>query len=224
MSIIIGITHSYENNLFKINADYIKAISEFGATGLVFSYYENPDDILNISDGIILSGGGDLSEYLICEKLSPKARDIHIERDIFEKDLCRKAFERDIPLLGICRGIQVMNTAMGGSILQHIEGHIYKDKKSASHNIHIEKDSFLYDIAGDSAFVNSYHHQCVSDIAPVFKISAKAGEITEAIECPEKSFFAGVQWHPEKMYGDKLSRGIFKLFTEKCAERKLSRR
>lgn len=219
MSVIIGITHSYEDNFPKINADYLKAVSSFGAVSLIISYNESPDNILDIADGIILSGGGDLSEYLITEKLSPKARGLCVKRDVYEAELCRKAFAKNIPLLGICRGIQVMNTSFGGNIYQHIDGHISENSiNNITHKISISKKSFLYNIIkNDTAIVNSFHHQCLSDVSPIFDISATSDDsIIEAVECPKRNFFAGVQWHPEKKLDEKLSKGIFEKFFSCC--------
>lgn len=222
MSVIIGITPSYENNYPKISFDYFKALSSFGAVSLIISYDESPDNILDISDGIILSGGGDLSEFLITEKISPKARGIFSKRDIYEAELCRKAFAKNIPLLGICRGIQVINTSFGGTICQHTDGHISEDDlNTVTHNILLpDKKSFLYGIIKkDIHSVNSYHHQCLSEVSPIFNISAVSDDgVIEAIESPFKKFFAGVQWHPEKMPDDKLSKGIFKTFIKQCRQ------
>lgn len=224
MSLIIGITHSYEDNFAKLNIDYLKITAFFGATGLIIPYTEKVSEILDITDGVILSGGGDLSERLISERLSPMAKNIYPDRDIFEAELCAEAYKRDIPLLGICRGVQVMNAALGGTIYQHIDGHIseYADLKNkdetVTHGIKINKESFLYKITESEHWnVNSFHHQCVKIPAPGFMVSAEGGDFNiEAIENPEKRFFAGVQWHPEKTPDDKLSRGIFQNFIEAC--------
>ncbi len=135
MPLIIGITHSFENGFVKLNTDYLKAVSSFkdekslddcDVINLVLTYSEHTEnitEILKIVDGIVLSGGGDLSELVLSEKLSPKAKNIFPERDIFESELCKKAYAMNIPLLGVCRGLQIMNVALDGKIRQHIEGH-----------------------------------------------------------------------------------------------------
>lgn len=220
MSVIIGITHSYEDNFIKLNLDYLKSISMFNAVSLIIPYSENIDEILNLTDGIILSGGGDLSENLLTEKISSKAENVNPERDIFEAELCRKAYEKNIPLLGICRGIQVINTALGGKIHQHIKNHIskYSDLENPiKHKIYIEKDSMLYKITKtETVSVNSYHHQCVSEISPKLKLCAISEDsIIEAVEGKDRKFFLGVQWHPEKMKNS-FSKNIFKAFIDSC--------
>lgn len=216
---IIGITHSYEDNFAKLNIDYLKAVSKFGGISLIIPYSENIDSILKITNGIILSGGGDLSKHLLSEKLSPKATNICEKRDIFEAKLCKAAYEENIPLLGICRGIQVMNTALGGRICQHIDGHMQSPEKTTSHKISIEKNSSLFKISNlTSADVNSYHHQCVTAVSSCLSICARSSDFTiEAIEAPNKTFFLGVQWHPEKtIETDELSKAIFKNFITAC--------
>lgn len=223
MSIIIGITHSYENNFIKLSLNYLKALSQFGVTSLIIPYSENIDEILKITDGIILSGGGDLSEYLLSEEIDPKAEDICPQRDIFESELCKKAFEQDIPLLGICRGIQIMNVSLGGKINQHIEGHMAKysqvpnKKNTITHNILIKKESPLYKMSKtETAEVNSIHHQCISELSPDLTICAKSRDsVIEAVCAEKKKFFMGVQWHPEKM-SDDFSKNIFKEFINVC--------
>jgi len=225
MSVIVGITHSYENDFVKLNMDYIRAVSMFGAVSLIISYSQDVEDIINLTDGIILSGGGDLSEYLVSEKIDPRSEDIYRKRDIFEAELCRKAFYKDIPLLGICRGAQVMNNALGGKIRQHIDGHLSKysdSKNTVFHKIFIDKDSGLFKIAGNCVgVVNSFHHQCVSEISPELTVCAVSEDsVIEAVEGRGKNFFLGVQWHPEKTIDDDLSKNIFREFIHACSKRK----
>ncbi len=223
MSIIVGITHSFEDNFVKLGLSYLKAVSQFGATALVISYTENVDDILNLTDGVILSGGGDLSECVLSEKLDPKARDVYPKRDIFEAELCRKAFDRNIPVFGICRGIQIMNVALGGKINQHIAGHTEEYSIGSDNNIPIvhkiliDRESFLYKVTKfERAEVNSFHHQCVSEISPELSVCARSDDyVVEAVECKKRKFFLGVQWHPEKMM-DSFSKKIFEAFVNAC--------
>lgn len=226
MSVIVGITHSYNDNFVKLNTDYLKVLAMFGVTSLIIPYcepcFESINEIFKIVDGIILSGGGDLSELLLSEPLSKFARNVYPKRDLFEMNLCKMAFEKNIPLLGICRGIQVMNNSLGGLICQHITGHS-RDYSNASenditHNISICKDSLLYKIT-DTQYVNvnSFHHQCISKISPLLSVCAKADDsVIEAVECKDKDFFLGVQFHPEKMVDSDFALNIFNGFINAC--------
>ncbi len=219
---IIGITHSFEDNFAKLNVSYLKAVAKFGGISLIIPYSEDVTTISEITNGIILSGGGDLSQHLLSEKLSPKATNICEKRDIFEAKLCKIAYEKNIPTLGICRGMQVMAAALGGKICQHIDNHMQPPEKITFHKITIEKNSRLFEISKmTSANVNSYHHQCVTSVPPCFSISAKSPNFTiEAIEAKNKNFFIGVQWHPEKLLEiDKLSNLIFENFISSCSNK-----
>jgi len=223
VSTILGITHSFEDNFVSLSLNYLKAVSQFGVTALVIPYTENVDDILSITDGVILSGGGDLSECVLLEKPDPRARNIYPKRDIFEAELCRKAFDRNVPVLGICRGIQIMNVALGGKINQHIAGHTAEYSVNSDNNVPvvhkvlIDKESFLFQITKSECIeVNSFHHQCVSKVSPNLSVCAESEDsVIEAIECKKRKFFLGVQWHPEKMM-DYFSKNIFESFVNAC--------
>lgn len=173
----------------------------------------DPDVIhgyLNSIHGLIFSGGEDIAPVLLGEEPIREVNHISYERDIFEIELFREARKMDMPILGICRGIQLINAAAGGRNYQDI----YKQHKGANghnpngidysdyhHSVNIDKDSKLYEIFGETDIrVNSLHHQAVMDPADGFKVTARAKDgIIEGIEAKKNTFIVGVQWHPEHM-------------------------
>lgn len=188
---------------------------------------ENIKQILNIIDGILFTGGQDVEPAYFGETVNPKSGPINPYRDDLEIPLCRMAMERDIPILGICRGIQLMNIAMGGTIYQDLDsqwdkGKLQKHSQQApewygSHEVELVNDSKLAEIIGDERpRVNSFHHQAIKDPAPCFEVTAKCGDgVAEGIESPSHPFVVGVQWHPERMWErDKRMLGIFKGLVE----------
>ncbi len=213
MKKFILVVPSNDNEKFFINKNYIKNIKEFN-----IPYYISDYNIKNIDynfiGGILLTGGGDVEPSFYNKEKHIKTQDVFIERDMFEISLLKEAFKRKIPTLAICRGMQIMNVAFGGSLNQHIDGHSQKEDKSvATHFIDIKNPSILYDILEkDSIKVNSVHHQVVDKVAKDFKICATCENIIEAIEYNKKDlFFMGIQWHPEALY-DKFSKKIFTYF------------
>ena len=200
---VIGITPSICGGMVRLNRDYLKAVHCSGGVSLVVSYNENVSDVLDIVDGIILSGGGDIHERFLNEERHPSVADICEERDAFEIEMCREAVYRDMPVFGICRGMQIMNVALGGSINQHIEGHFQKEKRDMqTHSVRIAQNSSFFEIEGKQLIdVNSFHHQCVKDLGEGLQACAWAPDGTiEGIEYQKKRFYIGVQWHPEALF------------------------
>ena len=165
-------------------------------------------------DGLLLSGGGDIAPEKIGLYNYDKAliRGLDPARDELELRLAKLAFERKLPTLGICRGIQVMNVALGGTLLIDIPGHSQESERyETSHEVFTAVGSKLWELVGARTAVNSFHHQAVEKIAPGLKISAVANDgINEGIEAAE-GFFIGVQWHPECLR-DEASEQLFTAF------------
>lgn len=210
---VIGITPSIDENFIKLNSLYCEAIEKFNASAIILNYSKDCNNIINFLDGIILSGGGDISEKYLNEKIHPKANTIYPERDEYEIKLIKSALEKDIPILGICRGAQIINIALGGSIIQHIEFHMQKEKRNiATHNINIIKNSKLYNILEClNTNVNSFHHQCIDKPGKDIIYCAYSNDaVIEAIEHKYKKFCIGVQWHPEALFEDNRQKNIFK--------------
>ena len=154
-------------------------------------------------DGLILTGGGDHNPLWMGEEPSPRLHNINQERDAAELMLVRLAFNRQIPMLGICRGIQTLAIALGGKVYQDIKQMVKHsqdaDRSEPTHSVEIKKDSTLYHIYNsEKILVNSFHHQAVSEPGKHMRIIAKSTDgIIEAIESNEYKQILGVQWHPE---------------------------
>lgn len=178
-------------------------------------------------DGLVLTGGDDVAPGLYGEEVHPAAEVVAPERDEFEIALVKEARARKLPILAICRGMQVLNVAYGGSLVQDIPtqvpgalDHTLKvpphQPVEFSHEIWIEKDSLLARLmrdrltGGDSLEVNSRHHQAVKVVGPGLRSVATAPDgIIEAIEDPEVKFCLGVQWHPENFWRTGEFRALF---------------
>lgn len=212
---LIGITCCYEpgTDRFLLGRDYVQAVQAGGGIPLLLPPNREYDTntLLNSLDGLVLSGGGDIDPVLFGEEPWPENGSIDPWRDSFELALAAGAMAIKMPLLGICRGMQIINVAGGGTVCQDIGrviGRPYKHFQEAprwhpTHNLFIKNNSTLFDILGTvNLRVNSFHHQMVGEPAPGFKISARAGDgVIEAIETAEEDFFCtGVQFHPENMY------------------------
>jgi putative glutamine amidotransferase len=183
------------------------------------------ESILSKLDGLILSGGNDIHPRFYGEEPLLKLEAIDAERDVTEIELTRLALEMDIPILGICRGIQVLNVVGGGTLYQDLSSqkpNCLKHRQEAdmqvqTHRIRLDRDSLLYQIfKKDEVWVNSRHHQAVKDIAPGYRIAAVASDgVIEAIEDLSRKFVVGVQWHPEGTWEvDEDSQNLFRAFVE----------
>lgn len=195
--------------------DYIDAIENFGGEPCLYLSLESPiPDNLQGIDGLLIPGGGDIdprryNEPRIHDKGISKIKGVSKSRDTLELQLCQMALEADIPIFGICRGIQVMSVATGGSLYQDIHTQLancllHKDGQSiydAQHYIKIQPNSLLNQLTSDSyTEVNSAHHQAVKVMGNGFIVTAQSEDgIIEAIEDPSKKFVIGVQYHPERM-------------------------
>ncbi len=158
-------------------------------------------------DGLVLTGGSDVSPQFYQEE-PEDCHDCNPVRDKWELELFKQAFKKQIPVLGICRGMQLMNVALGGSLYQDINKHLGEDlvhepqgKDYVNHDVEIKKGSILYDIfEAEKIEVNSYHHQAIKEMAPPFSaIASSSGGIIEGIEAEDRKFVLGVQWHPEDL-------------------------
>jgi len=180
------------------------AYREAAAAGGLLAKCAVPSGALNMQNfsGLLLTGGDDVDPALYGEERHPATEESDRERDEVEVRLLQEALARDLPVLAICRGLQLMNVMHGGTLVQHMEGHeVRTDEKSApAHEIRIEPDTLLARIAGANSWqVNSRHHQAVKALGSGLRVSATdpTDGTIEAIERPDKRFVLGVQWHPE---------------------------
>lgn len=213
---VIGITGNYGDLTCKLAEGYYKSVLKAGGIPIIIPPLADTDAIINtldIIDGLILSGGGDYDPRYANEELDPKLGEINEERDLPELFITRLAYNRQIPILGICRGIQTLAMALGGKVKQDITdiatlNHSQKEERNVpTHNVIIEKDSILsqlYKLTDKNATlkVNSFHHQAVCDSGDKFHVVAKSEDgIIEAMESREFKSIIGVQWHPECLDG-----------------------
>jgi putative glutamine amidotransferase len=188
--------------------NYSLAVQREGGLGLVLppdeSIAAEPGDLLDLLDGLLLSGGSDIDPGTYGESPRPETSGGRPERDRFEIALARGAIERGIPLLGVCRGMQLLNVACGGTLDQHIgnlEVHRHTLGAFHDHEVVLEHDSLAARAAGAERLpVRSHHHQGVGRLGEGLLVTGRAAEddLIEAIELPESAFVLGVLWHPEE--------------------------
>lgn len=175
-----------------------------------------PSAALGICGGILFSGGGDITPRLcgITDYDPAYLVDPFPERDEYELELAKLAYRRNVPVLGICRGAQIISSALGGSLYFDILGHTQKrSRDQPSHSIHVSDGSLLHRLVGQFTLeVNSFHHQAVEKVPEQLNVCATSDDgITEALEAPDRRFFVGVQWHPEHL-SDYASSVLFAAF------------
>lgn len=224
---LIGLTSDYEDINVIIRSVYYRQIVKAGGVPVIIPPVTERHIIINTLehlDGLILTGGGDYNPLWSGEEPIPHLRHINAERDLAELLTTCLAFRRQIPMLGICRGIQTLAIALGGKVIQDINPSIKvkhnqdADRTEPTHSVTFSPGSELERIYGkDQLFVNSFHHQAVGNPGPRFHITAKsADDIVEGIESSEYKSILGVQWHPEWLGEEGLK--IFQWLVSKAAE------
>ncbi len=205
---------------------YVRAVQRGGAVALMLppdpAVAADPDTVLDLIDALLLAGGADVDPTSYGAPRAAETTFTVPERDDFEIALTRRALERDIPFLGICRGMQVMNVALGGTLIQHLPSHVGHGEHlrspgsfdGADHPVHLAAGSVAALAAGEEHHGTlSHHHQGVDRLGNDLVVSgwADVDELPEAIELPDRRFALGVQWHPE---ADETSRVIAQLVLE----------
>ncbi len=197
-----------------VNDDYVQAVIRGGGIPFIIPISECEEVIkaqVKNMDGFIFSGGYDVNPLLYGEEPSQKLGEIYPKRDVFDAMLMKMAMEHKKPIIGICRGMQMLNVVSGGSLYQdlsyikgcyikHVQGH---SPSIPTHTVDIVEGTKLHNILGEQVVTNSFHHLALKDIAPGFIVCARAKDgVVEAIEKNEDTFVLGLQWHPEMMSKD----------------------
>lgn len=187
-----------------VPAAYVQGVVEAGGTPLLVPPGAEVDATLGVVDGLVFSGGSDLDPELYDAEAHPETGGVIRERDEFELELMRAALARDVPMLAICRGSQVLNVALGGDLEQHVPDRVgtnaHKEVNGvfAQHDVEVVGGTRLGSIVGDRHDVKSHHHQGFGRLGDGLREAARAPDGTlEAVEDPSRRFTLGVLWHPE---------------------------
>lgn len=232
---VIGITGNFNEGQLKLLPGYFRSIEAAGGTPVVIPPRRKPDasliSMIDRIDGLLLSGGADINPILMGEDPVPALHGINNERDAFELALTRLAYNRQVPMLGICRGIQVLAAALGGTVMQDIatampHSTLVKhsqdaDRGVATHFVTAEADSVVGRLLGTRFAVNSFHHQAVGEPGPHFRVTARSADgVVEAIESTDMKSIIGVQWHPECFWpeGDSCMMPLFEHFVANATQ------
>lgn len=225
---VIGLTGNYGELACKLNEGYYKSIWRAGGVPVIIPPIADTDVLINTLehiDGLLLTGGADFNPLYAGEEPSPRLGGINAERDLPELLITQLAYNRQIPMLGICRGIQTLVMALGGKVQQDISDVAQirhsqdADRSEPTHSVTVEPDSTLFNIYNkEKLFVNSFHHQAVCDPGERFRVTARSADgIIEAIESREYKSIIGVQWHPECMSAEDGS-PIFSWLVQQAAD------
>lgn len=228
-STLFGGPETEEDNTWQLTTNnFIQLAFKAGGNPLMLAVIDDENtakDLWDRLDGIILSGGPDVNPVNYNERNGGKLSMIDNHRDKYELALAKYAIEKDLPILAICRGLQVLNISLGGSVHQDLEEKGYENhslhnarRREGSHFVNLKKDNPLYDIVGEEKiWVNSYHHQGINKLGKGLKaVGFSEDEVIEAAYMPEKKFVLGLQWHPEYMYDNEITKKIAKSFIEAC--------
>jgi putative glutamine amidotransferase len=202
----------WDQEALLLPRNYVDAVQRAGGLALILPVdalvVEDPSEVLDLIDGLVLAGGADIDPGSYGEQAHPETADTAPERDVFEIALTRAAIERDLPVLGICRGMQLINVARGGTLLQHLPerfGHhehrrVVGSFDGADHDVLLTEGSLAARAAGEVRHATkSHHHQGVDRLGEGLVVSGVStlDDLPEAIELPDRRFVLGVQWHPE---------------------------
>jgi putative glutamine amidotransferase len=230
MKPIIGITGLIDTKKqsYWMLPDYIHMIEDRGGIPMILSFSDDPDDVsqeLDHIDGLLLTGGQDIQPSLYHELQLEYCGETSLVRDACEYELIKQALARDLPIFGICRGVQILNVYFGGTLYQgldeqyhtYVHHHMTPPYGRAVHRVNLYGK--LKDIMQTSSIeANSYHHQAIKNLAPdLFKAGVSEDDLIEAVCLDDHKFVVGVQWHPEWLYRkDEANDHLVKAFVEAC--------
>lgn len=225
MKPIIGITADMDDNIYKLKQDYVSAVEKSDGLPLILAPTEDVSRIADLIDGLLLPGGDDLLPEYYGESVPlGKLKFVKKERSDFEIAILKEIARRQKPVLAICYGMQLVNVAFGGSLYHDIEMQVKgaTNHKEGQHKIKIDGTFFsIFNIPqfaiSNPQFINSSHHQAIKRLADGFETFAVSEDgIIEGFYKKDYQFFICVQWHPERIFYDKLSLGIFETFIKQA--------
>ncbi len=218
-------------DLYTLDPGYADGVTRAGGLPLIIPHNDDPDAVLDLLDGLVLTGGGDLHPEHYGAAAEVELDDANAGADRWELQLARGARERGLPTLGICRGMQTLAVAAGGRMVQDLapeHGHPLIESTpealmGSRHDVEAAAGSRLADAIGRTRFpVNSIHHQGVVDAGGLV-VTAQVGRVVEALESPDAWPMVGVQWHPEKM-PEPEQQGLFRWLVNGAAAYRRGRR
>ena len=228
---LIGITtyntvNKFDRDIAAVQHTYIRAVAQGGGIPVLIPAIlsdEDRSELFTRLKGVLFSGGGDISLKYFEGEDHPKIDGVDDDRDVTELTLLKRSVDDGKPFLAICRGIQVMNVALGGTLYTHIPDQVTTDLQhdqdeftTLAHVVNIDEDSQMAEIFGETLLqVNSLHHQGLKDVASPLKVVGHAPDgVIEAVELPDHPYGIGVQWHPEWLTDQLVMRRLFKSFVD----------
>jgi putative glutamine amidotransferase len=229
---LIGVNCQYQSDVtypvrdqIGLYTPYYQALLSAGALPVVVPIVDDPaalTEYLNCLDGLMFTGGEDIPPQAYGQKKHIRTQECHPRRFANDRLLAELVLQREIPVLAICMGMQLVNVVYGGTLIQDIETDIQHTPVDPGndryHSIVIEEENLLHHIVGATEIeVNSAHHQAVEKLAPGLRVLARAPDgIVEAVQMTDREFFLGVQWHPERIVGRPEQRRLFEAFVSAC--------
>lgn len=215
------------NPAYQVNKDYIQAIRNAGGSPIIVTpqSVEELEEIAELCDGLLVTGGNDLEPMLYNQTPHPLTQTDEYGIDLMDIALIKYFYKFSKPILGICRGIQAINVAFGGTLYQDLPseyGNIRKETHSGNsedpnpHLVYFEKNTYGEDVFGKVTQVNSYHHQNIKVLGKYLTVSGVSED--GLVEAVQGNHLFAVQWHPEKMYDNEEQMQLFKDFVAMCKE------
>jgi putative glutamine amidotransferase len=224
----------WDQSAVLLARSYVDAVQLAGGLALLLppdeQLVQEPGQALELIDGLLLAGGADLDPASYGQGAHAETQDAVPERDAFEIALTRAAIERDLPVLGICRGMQLINVALGGTLIQHLPEHLgHSEHRRVSgsfdgsdHDVRVLDDTLAMQVIGAREHATkSHHHQGVDRVGEGLRVSATSpfDDLVEAVELPDRSFVLGVQWHPEADQMSPVVGGLIDAARERASAR-----